>query len=83
MISECALSLLLSPHAYKGTPTSELTDVFRPTEFARQGGVLTPMTAFGEDLITRLCETAKFTFASYVTEGKEKVHGALEAKKDI
>lgn len=44
---------------------------------------MTPMTAFGEDLITRLCETAKFTFASYVTEGKEKVHGALEAKKDI
>lgn len=82
MISESALSLLLHPGA-ASKPTSELTDVIRPTEFARGGGVLTPMTAFGDNLITRLCATTKFTIASYVSEHKDQVNGRTEDRKAI
>ncbi|KAF6760297.1 Saccharopine dehydrogenase-domain-containing protein [Ephemerocybe angulata] len=79
MISECALSLLFWQPSRPNTPTTELKDVMRWTNFAREGGVLTPMTAFGEEIITRLCETRKFTFSSFIVE--ENKGG--EGKKDI
>jgi hypothetical protein len=67
MISESALSLLLPVHNWD-VPSERPSETRRTTPFARQGGVLTPMTAFGEDLINRFCTTNSFTFASYVLE---------------
>ena len=52
MIAECALSLVL--------------DADRLPAFAKRGGVLTPMTAFGDVLIERLKATGRITIESEV-----------------
>ena len=36
---------------------------------ARQGGILTPMTAFGDVLLQRLEETGRFEFSSSINDG--------------
>jgi short subunit dehydrogenase-like uncharacterized protein len=56
MISECAL-LCLKP--------SQLTPA------AQKGGMLTPVTAFGDRLIERLEATGKFTFSAEILESEE------------
>ncbi|KAG5328554.1 hypothetical protein C0989_010336, partial [Termitomyces sp. Mn162] len=59
MISESALSLLLPPISKPAPPskTSSLPEGL-PT-LAKKGGILTPMTAFGDVLITRLVDTGR------------------------
>lgn len=52
IITECALSLVLD------------TDHLPP--FAKRGGVLTPMTAFGDVLIERLNASGRITIDSEV-----------------
>ncbi|KAF9012631.1 Saccharopine dehydrogenase-domain-containing protein [Cyathus striatus] len=59
MVSESALALALD-----GTD--------KLTEFARRGGVLTPVTAFGDRLVERLGKTGRFEFASSVVGEKDK-----------
>ncbi|KAJ2931520.1 hypothetical protein H1R20_g5585, partial [Candolleomyces eurysporus] len=66
MISESALSLLL-PLSYNG-PRQPGSETRRTTSLAKEGGILTPMTAFGEDLVARLCDTKLFTCSSFVVE---------------
>lgn len=77
MIAECALSLILPPYIGQGQLSTP--DVRRLTPFAKKGGVLTPVTAFGEEIVRRLCMTDKFGFRSYVVEE----NAARESKKDI
>ncbi|KAJ2918003.1 hypothetical protein MD484_g2368, partial [Candolleomyces efflorescens] len=80
MISESALSLLLPVHNWD-VAQEKPAEIRRTTPFAKQGGVLTPMTAFGEDLVNRFCTTSLFTFASYVLEDNGR---RIEAKdKDV
>ncbi|PFH52215.1 hypothetical protein AMATHDRAFT_57582 [Amanita thiersii Skay4041] len=73
MISESALSLLLPPRSsnssadstsYSAIPTLPL--------LAQKGGVLTPMTAFGDVLLKRLEDTGLFEFTSTVVTEKQK-----------
>lgn len=52
MIAECALSLVL--------------DADHLPAFAKRGGVLTPMTAFGDVLIGRLKASGRITIESEV-----------------
>jgi short subunit dehydrogenase-like uncharacterized protein len=66
MISESALALL---------DTSSLSAL------ARQGGVLTPMSALGETLIRRLEVSGRFEFESRVLEEVEVARGAGEARE--
>ena len=63
MIAESALSLL-NPEALPA--------------LAQKGGVLTPMTAFGDVLVERLRETGRFEFESGVVE-----EGEGEGRKDV
>ncbi|KAG9092518.1 hypothetical protein FRC06_011892 [Ceratobasidium sp. 370] len=57
MLAECALVLL---------------DTSTPTWFAREGGFLTPTTAFGDKLVQALEATGKFQMSSEVlAESKE------------
>ncbi|TFK45010.1 Saccharopine dehydrogenase-domain-containing protein [Crucibulum laeve] len=68
--------LLASPSS---NPSSSLSRHAKPTydplsvlpALARQGGVLTPMTAFGDVLVKRLEETGRFEFGSWVV-GQER-----------
>ncbi|KAG6847861.1 hypothetical protein H0H93_005463 [Arthromyces matolae] len=78
MVSESALSLLLPPTSQAGSSskTSSLPDGL--PALARKGGVLTPMTAFGEVLITRLVDSGRFTFESHIVDQR----ASLEARKD-
>lgn len=62
MISESALLLL---------------SVEKLPPLARRGGILTPMTAFGDALIERLQSTGRFEFDSNV------VGGTAEVRKDV
>lgn len=64
MISESALSILLPP---RGAPRINKKDnMANLTPLAHKGGILTPMSAFGDQLIKRLEDTGKFTFSSEV-----------------
>jgi len=63
MIAESALSLL-NPEALPA--------------LAQKGGVLTPVTAFGDVLVERLRETGRFEFESGVVE-----EGEGEGRKDV
>ena len=56
MISECALSILLS-----------YPDL---TEAAHEGGILTPMSALGDVLVKRLEASGKFSISSEVILGQ-------------
>jgi len=62
MISESALSILLPPKG--GSRVSKKDNIANLTPLAHKGGILTPMSAFGDQLITRLEDTGKFTFSS-------------------
>ena len=64
MISESALSILLpSKGASRVSKKDNITNL---TPLAQKGGILTPMSAFGDQLIERLEDTGKFTFSSEV-----------------
>ena len=70
MISESALSIILPPPSQTESLKSrtEETQIHHLSALARQGGVLTSMTAFGDVLIKRLEETGRFEFSSCVVE---------------
>lgn len=71
MISESALCLLLPPVSagQKGNSSVLVKDnIHTLPALARDGGILTPMTAFGDELIQRLQETGRFEFSSSVIE---------------
>ena len=88
MISESALSLVLpltsvapssSASASTSSPHSQSNLPAGLPALAYQGGILTPMTAFGDVLITRLKDSGKFDFESHVV-----TDGVLpEGRKDI
>ncbi|KAF8627620.1 hypothetical protein AX15_004318 [Amanita polypyramis BW_CC] len=73
MISECALSLLLPPVSANSAETSAIYSAI-PTlpPLAQKGGVLTPMTAFGDVLLERLRDTGLFQFSSSIVSEKQK-----------
>ncbi|KAF8167524.1 Saccharopine dehydrogenase-domain-containing protein [Crassisporium funariophilum] len=76
MISESALCILLptvSDSKKKSASNGDASNnVHALSALAQQGGVLTPMTAFGDVLIKRLEETGRFTFSSSVVDGDVK-----------
>ncbi|KAF5321959.1 hypothetical protein D9619_001578 [Psilocybe cf. subviscida] len=75
MITESALCLLLPLASERKTRTQ--TDYIQALpEFAHKGGILTPMTAFGDALIQRLEESGRFEFSSTVV-------GDASARKNI
>lgn len=67
MVSECALSLIIPPNSSSRSP--EAARAALPLLARRGGGILTPMTAFGDVLIRRLEGTGHFEFSSSVIEG--------------
>lgn len=76
MISESALCLLLPPASISAEKAVSYDPISMLPDYGRQGGVLTPMTAFGDVLIHRLVETGRFEFNSGVmdnTSSKKKV----------
>lgn len=73
MVSECALALLLPPVSSDSTETTatySAISTFPP--LAQKGGVLTPVTAFGDLLVQRLQDTGVFEFSSSVLGEKQK-----------
>ncbi|KAF8718970.1 hypothetical protein AX14_011616 [Amanita brunnescens Koide BX004] len=73
MVSECALALLLplvSSDSTETTATYSAISTFPP--LAQKGGVLTPVTAFGDLLVQRLQDTGVFEFSSSVLGEKQK-----------
>ncbi|KAM6497886.1 Saccharopine dehydrogenase domain containing protein [Amanita muscaria] len=71
MISESALSLLLPPvsaNSEETTATYSARSHLSP--MGQRGGVLTPVTAFGDILMQRLIDSGSFEFSSHVV-GKE------------
>ena len=69
MIAESALCFLLplvseSKNVIHGVEPKDNLHALPP--FAREGGILTPMTAFGEVLLQRLEETGRFEFSSTI-----------------
>ncbi|KAG6832098.1 hypothetical protein H0H87_002926 [Tephrocybe sp. NHM501043] len=79
MISESALSLLLPPTSNPSPAqrTSQLPEGL--PALARKGGLLTPMTAFGDVLITRLVDTGRFSYETHVIGQAPSV----EKRKDV
>lgn len=83
MVCESALSLLLPPPSKTVSSLAGFASTSLPAELpalARKGGVLTPATAFGNVLVTRLEETGRFEFESRIvdttsrpTEGRKNV----------
>jgi len=74
MISECALALLLPLVSANSTETAATYSAI-PTlpPLAQRGGVLTPVTAFGDVLVQRLQDTGVFQFSSSVVSEKRKL----------
>ncbi|PPQ99762.1 hypothetical protein CVT24_009665 [Panaeolus cyanescens] len=68
MIAESALCFILPPvsEAQNLKPAGQNNMVHALPPLARQGGILTPMVAFGDTLIKRLEDTGKFTFSSSI-----------------
>jgi short subunit dehydrogenase-like uncharacterized protein len=69
MLSESALSLLLPPPSKTASSLAGFASTSLPADLpalARKGGILTPATAFGDVLVTRLEETGRFQFESQV-----------------
>lgn len=64
MISEAALSLIFPPDSDKNSP--EAARAALPLMARESGGILTPMTAFGDVLIKRLEASGRFDFSSSV-----------------
>jgi len=77
MISESALCFLLPPvsEMSNSARTSGNSNIHALPDLAQGGGLLTPMTAFGDVLIQRLEETGRFEFSSsiLVEDGPKKV----------
>ncbi|TFK25673.1 saccharopine dehydrogenase [Coprinopsis marcescibilis] len=73
MISESALSLLLPPPS----ASPEVKKTYNPFSalppMAKQGGILTPMTAFGDVLIQRLRDSGHFEFNAVVFDESNNV----------
>ena len=68
MITESALCFLLplvSESKKKDRPKDNLHAL---PPLAREGGILTPMTAFGDVLLHRLEETGRFEFSSSIID---------------
>ena len=63
MISECALSLL---------PSLNNTSKAVLPALAKEGGVLTPVSALADVLIERLAASGKFEFESLILDGEDK-----------
>jgi short subunit dehydrogenase-like uncharacterized protein len=63
MIAECALCLL---------PSLNQASRHRLPALAKEGGILTPVSALGEVLIERMEATGKFQFESWVLDPKDK-----------
>ncbi|KDR76288.1 hypothetical protein GALMADRAFT_473621 [Galerina marginata CBS 339.88] len=73
MISESALCFLLPPVSESASIKSGSNDnVHTLSAIARQGGILTPMSAFGDQLIQRLEETGRFEFSSSIIDDAHK-----------
>ncbi|KAG5644513.1 hypothetical protein DXG03_008255 [Asterophora parasitica] len=77
MIAESALSLVLPPVSANPTAKSASLPEGLPA-LARKGGVLTPMSALGDVLLTRLVDTGHFSIESYVVG-----EGSAETRKDV
>ena len=77
MISESALSFLL-PLVSKSRKDKPKDNLHALPPLAREGGILTPMTAFGDVLLERLEETGRFEFSSSII-GDDNAQG----RKDI
>lgn len=68
MISESALCLLLPPTSLSSATKADYNPFDHLPPMASEGGILTPMTAFGDVLIQRLKDTGMFEFSSQVVE---------------
>ena len=82
MISESALSLLLPPPSKTASSLASFQSTSPPVglpALARKGGILTPVTAFGDTLVTRLEETGRFEFESRIVDAG----GPAEGRKNI
>jgi short subunit dehydrogenase-like uncharacterized protein len=68
MISESALCFLIPPvsEMSNNASTSGNNNIHALPDLAQQGGILTPMTAFGDVLIQRLEDTGRFEFSSSI-----------------
>ena len=64
MIAESALCFLLPLASESGNDKKD--NLHALPLLARKGGILTPMTAFGDVLLRRLEETGKFEFSSSI-----------------
>ena len=79
MIAESALCFLLPLVSESKNGIRDKKDNLHALPpLARKGGVLTPMTAFGDVLLRRLEETGKFKFSSSIV-GEDSAQG----RKDI
>jgi hypothetical protein len=67
MIAESALCFLL-PLVSKSKNDKPKDNLHALPPLAREGGILTPMTAFGDVLLQRLEETGRFEFSSSVID---------------
>ncbi|KAG6899461.1 hypothetical protein C0993_010140 [Termitomyces sp. T159_Od127] len=79
MIAESALSLLLPPISKPAPPSKASSLPEGLPDLAKKGGILTPMTAFGDVLITRLVDTGRFAYETRVV-GQESDG---ERRKDV
>ncbi|KAF8911602.1 Saccharopine dehydrogenase-domain-containing protein [Gymnopilus junonius] len=69
LISESALCFILPPASESAKIQNEEKDNLHAlTPLAHKGGILTPMAAFGDELIRRLEETGRFGFSSSVID---------------
>ena len=68
MVAEAALAILLplASASRPGDGKPSCSNIPNLTALAKQGGLLTPMSAFGEVLIKRMEETGKFEVSSEV-----------------
>jgi hypothetical protein len=65
MIAESALCFLL-PLVSESKDDNPKDNLHALPPLAREGGILTPMTAFGDVLLQRLEETGRFEFSSSI-----------------
>ena len=68
MIAESALCLLLPlvSESKNANHDKHKDNLHALPSLAREGGILTPMTAFGDVLLQRLEETGRFEFSSSI-----------------
>jgi len=78
MVTESALCIILPPVSQTKIIVGSVkrdarnSNISSLSPLAQQGGVLTPMTAFGDVLIQRLQETGRFSFSSSVVSDDPK-----------